>query len=66
MLIAKKCRYESAYNDLLEEDIFEDVELYEKAIDIYLHLYNALHDPALMLYTTKSRSKAKTILALVV
>ncbi len=32
MLMAKKCRYESAYNDLLEEDIFEDVELYEKSI----------------------------------
>lgn len=25
MLMSKKCRYESAYNDLLEEDIFEDV-----------------------------------------
>jgi len=25
MLMAKKCRYESAYNDLLEDDIFEDV-----------------------------------------
>jgi hypothetical protein len=32
MLLSKKCRYESAYNDLLEEDIFEDVELYEKSI----------------------------------
>lgn len=32
MLMSKKCRYESAYNDLLEEDIFEDVELYEQSI----------------------------------
>ena len=32
MLMAKKCRYEAAYNDLLEDDIFEDVELYEKSV----------------------------------
>ena len=44
MLMAKKCRYESAYNDLLEDYIFEDVELYEKSVDIFITLYNAYHD----------------------
>ena len=39
MLLAKKCRYEAAYNDLLEEDLFEDVELYEKSIDIFMQLH---------------------------
>jgi hypothetical protein len=66
MLMAKKCRYESAYNDLLEEDIFEDVDLYEKSIEIYFQLYNSLHDHSVMIYTPKSRNKVKVILALVV
>lgn len=68
MLMAKKCRYEAAYNDLelLNEDIFEDVELYEKSIDIYVTLYNSYHDSSLMVYTTKSQNKMKTIMSLVI
>lgn len=65
-IIAKKCRYEAAYNDLLEEDIFEDVELHEKVIELYLAVYSALNDSKLMIYWAKSKAKARSVLTLIV
>jgi hypothetical protein len=51
---------------LLEEDIFEDVELYEQSIEIFISLYNAYHDQSMMIYISKSMTKIKVILTLVI
>ena len=41
-ILVHKIHYESAFNELLEEeDIFDSVELYEKLIDLYIVLERA-------------------------
>lgn len=58
-----KWKYESAFNELTEEDdIFDTVELYEKWIDTYLFLEGALHSQGGLTCGEKTMEKIKDLL----
>ena len=48
-LLVKRAEYESAFNDLLDEDHFENVELYERAFSLYVSLFNAINNVSSLL-----------------
>jgi hypothetical protein len=61
-LLVKKAEYEAAFNDLLDEDHFENVELNERSFSLYVSLFNAINNVSSLLSST-CKSLAKGIIA---
>ena len=48
-ILAKKAEYEAAFNDLLDEDNFENVEVYEKSFSLYVSLFSGINSTSSLL-----------------
>lgn len=48
-ILTKKAEYEAAFNDLLDEDNFENFEVYEKSFILYVSLFNAVNNASSLL-----------------
>ena len=59
-LLVKKAEYEAAFNDLIDEDNFEHVEIYSKSLELYTTLFNATHQKS-SLMNNKSQALGENI-----
>ena len=49
LILTKKAEYEAAFNELLDEDHFENVEVYERSFSLYVSLFNAINSSSSLL-----------------
>lgn len=65
-LFVDKIHYESAFNDLLEEeDIFYSVELYEKLVDLYMLITTAHSSKDCLITSEVVKKKMENIASLI-